>query len=171
MIPQRKMKITQAEKPRSEESKLSYRETPVSAAVISVLSLFCQWANWFVYEKVNYPWGFTFVTPLILCLMYHFVQLDSSAENNGSSESSGLTRRFVYLFAAIVPLLTGILITVVMLIFSPDISVFNPDKDYTGTFREVIAVYAGRFAVTSLYLTVFGIIDMPILKSADSRKK
>ncbi|MBR2284505.1 MAG: hypothetical protein IJ874_08845 [Ruminococcus sp.] len=154
-----------------EQSSLSYRETPASAAAVTLLSLFCQWLNWFAYEKLDYPWGFTLITPLILCIMYHFVQLDSVPERKPEDEKPHFTRRFVYIFAALLPFLVGVLITVLMLLSNPQISVFDPDEDYAGTIPEVIAIYAGRFTITSLYLMIFGIIDIPLLNMADNRKK
>ena len=145
---------------------LKFREGPLSGLLITVISLFCQWAVWFVYEKINYAWGFTLVTPLVLCMMYHFVQLDSGREGSFS-------RRFIFIFSAAVPLLTGVILTVIMLLAAHDISVFSPEAEYRGTVREIIATYAGRFVFTSLYLLIFGIIDALILKKhgQDSRRE
>lgn len=135
-----------------------------SALVITLLSLFCQWANWFVYEKLDYAWGFTLVTPLILCLMYHFIQQDSGRNGNFS-------RRFFFIFSVIVPLAFGVVLTVIMLISSPDISNFDPDAEYKGTVRETIATYAGRFIFTSLYLLVFAGIDRIIFSLRKRKEK
>lgn len=145
---------------------LSFRENPFTAAAVTAASLFCQWANWFVYEKINYAWGFTLVTPLVLCIMYHFVQLDGGREGSFS-------RRFFFVFSVAVPLLFGILLTGIMLLSAPEISVFSPEAEYRGTVREVIATYAGRFVFTSLYLLIFGIVDALILKKhgQDSRRE
>ena len=49
---------------KSEESFLIFRESTFTAIAVTLASLFCQWANWFVYEKINYAWGFT-------CDYYH----------------------------------------------------------------------------------------------------
>ncbi|WP_164169235.1 hypothetical protein [Ruminococcus flavefaciens] len=151
---------------KSEESFLSFRESPFTAMAVTLASLFCQWANWFVYEKINYAWGFTLVTPLVLCMMYHFVQLDSGREGSFS-------RRFFFIFSAAVPLLTGVILTVIMLLAAPEISVFSPEAEYRGTVREIIATYAGRFVFTSLYLLIFGGVDALIMKKhgQDSRRE
>lgn len=143
---------------------LSYGENPFSAIVITIISLFSQWANWFIYEKAGYSWGYTLVTPIVLCLMYHFVQLDSGKNNNFS-------RKFFFIFAVAVPLLFGILLTVLMILTNPDMSSFNPDAEYKGSVQEQIAIYAGRFIFTSLYLLIFALADIPILKYIDKKGK
>ena len=136
---------------------LKFREEPLSGLLITVISLFCQWAVWFVYEKINYAWGFTLVTPLVLCIMYHFVQLDGGREGSFS-------RRFFFIFSVLVPLLLGVILTGIMLLAAPEISVFSPDAEYRGTVREIIAIYAGRFVFTSLYLLIFAVFDALIRK-------
>ena len=148
----------------TEGSFLAFRESPFTASAVALTSIFCQWLNWFAYEKINYVWGITLVTPLILCAIYHFVQLDGDREGSFS-------RRFVFIFAAAVPLLIGIMLTVIMLLAAPEISVFSPEADYRGTVREIIATYAGRFMFTSLYLLIFAVIDAPILKINDRKRK
>ena len=141
----------------TERSFLKFCEGPLSGLLITVISLFCQWAVWFVYEKINYAWGFTLVTPLVLCIMYHFVQLDGGREGSFS-------RRFFFIFSVLVPLLLGVILTGIMLLAAPEISVFSPDAEYRGTVREIIAIYAGRFVFTSLYLLVFAAFDALIRK-------
>lgn len=142
---------------------LNYRGGVMSAAVVFVLSLFVQWLNWFAYDKLDYPWGITLVTPLILCVMYHFVAFDAGKNGNFS-------RRFLFLFAAVLPLVFGVLATVVMFLTNPDISTFNADADYKGSAAEIVSTYSGRFVITSLYLLIFGIIDIPLLKAFDRRE-
>ena len=150
----------------SDDSKsrfLHYKEGPLTGMVIAVLSLFSQWLNWYAFEKLGYSWIFTLFTPLILCIAYHLVALDAGRDGNFS-------RRFLALFAVVVPLVTGIVLTVIMLIASPDISNFDPETAYSGTVQERIATYSGRFVLTSAYLGVFALIDMPVLKWLDGRK-
>lgn len=147
-----------------ERSFLLYEERPLTAAAVTLMSFFCQWANWFCYEKLGYSWGFTLVTPLILCIMYHFVQLDAGVNGNFS-------RRFFFRFSVLVPLLIGILLTVIMLLSNPDISNFNPDTEFKGSVQETIATYAGRFVFTSVYMLIFALIDIPLLKIADGKRK
>ncbi len=143
---------------------MQFRQTWTSAFVITMLSLFSQWLNWFAFEKLGYDAVFTLVTPLILCLMYHLVQLDSGGNNDFS-------RKFVFIFSVAVPFLVGLIITLVLLLLDPGISTFNPEADYKGTAAEVISTYAGRFMLSSLYMAVFALIDIPILKYLDSKKE
>lgn len=149
---------------KTEGSFLTFRERPFTAAAVTLTSLFSQWLNWFAYEKIGYVWGITLVTPLILCIIYHFVQLDGGRKGSFS-------RRFVFIFGVAVPLLTGVVLTVIMLVAAPEISVFSPDADYEGTVREIIATYAGRFIFTSLYLMIFAVIDIPVLKITERKRK
>ena len=137
------------------ENRLKYGASPVSALVITILSLFCQWLNWFAFEKIDYPWQITLITPLLLCVMYHMVQLDAGSEGCFS-------RRFFYIFSAVVPLIIGILLSAAMFLADP--TIFDPDTPFHGSISESIASYSGRFIVTSLYLVVFGIIDKFLLR-------
>lgn len=143
---------------------MKYRQSFLSALVIFLLSIFTQWLNWFAYDKLEYSWGYTLITPLILCLMYHLVQLDAGKEDCFS-------RRFFFIFSVAVPFLSGLFLTLLILILNPGISTFNPDIDYTGTIPEVIATFSGRVMVTSLYLAVFALIDIPILRSLDRKRE
>lgn len=143
---------------------LSYKGSPASASVIVVLSFFAQWLNWALFEKAGYSWKITLLTPLMLCLMYHFVQLDAGEYRNFS-------RRFFFVFSALVPLVLSILISAAVYFSYPHISNFDPEADFKGTIPEMIATYTGRFIITSLYLTVFAVIDIPVLKYMDRKKK
>mgnify|MGYP007070312960 CR=1 FL=1 len=143
---------------------LNYPASLFSAVTVFILSLFSQWVNWFAYDKLGYEWGFTLITPLILCMMYHFVQLDAGKHGNFS-------RLFFFVFAVLVPLAFSIAVTVIMKLSNPDMSVFDPSADYTGTVRERIAVYAGRFIFTSAYLLVFSAVDAVILRYMDKNEK
>ena len=73
---------------KKQESRLKYRAAPLTGLVIFLLSLFCQWVNWFAFDKIGYSWYFALITPLILCLMYHFVQLDAGREGSFSRDFS-----------------------------------------------------------------------------------
>ncbi|MBR6394228.1 MAG: hypothetical protein IKS13_05350 [Ruminococcus sp.] len=152
---------------KSDDSKsrsLNYKASPFSALMITVLSLFMQWFIWYVYEKAGYSFGYNYITPLILCLMYHFVQLDSGKNGNFS-------RLFFFVFAVTVPLVLSIGLSAVMYLNYPDISPFDPDAGYTGSAKEVIATYAGRITITSVYLLIFSAIDVPILKASEHKRK
>ena len=148
----------------TETTALRFGQSPFSAAVITVSSLFCQFLNWFAFEKIGYPWWVALITPLALCAMYHFVQLDAGGK-------SGYSRIFVFIFSAAVPLLLGIFVTAAVYLGDPDISTFSADKEYTGTVRELISLYSGRIAVTSLYLCAFALVDIPVLKVCGKARK
>lgn len=143
---------------------MKYGQSFLTALVIFILSMFMQWLNWFAFDKIEYSWGYTLITPLILCLMYHLVQLDAGKDGCFS-------RKFFFTFSVAVPFLTGIFLTLLILILNPGISTFNPDIDYTGSIPEVIATFAGRVIITSLYLAIFALIDVFILKVLDGKRK
>ena len=143
---------------------LSYKASPFTALVITVMSLFMQWFIWFAYEKLDKEWYFNLVSPLVLCMMYHFVRLDAGKNGNFSG-------KFLFVFSIIVPLALGIAVTLLIYVMNPDISVFNMDKDYGGTAKEIVITYAGRFIYTSLYMLIFAVIDIPILKSTGRKGK
>ena len=101
--------MTTKMKNNTEAAQLRFTQSPLSAAVITVLSLFCQFLNWFAFEKIGYPWWTALITPLLLCAMYHFVQLDAGG-------NSGYSRIFVFIYSAAVPLLLGIFLTLAVLL-------------------------------------------------------
>ncbi|MBQ6180550.1 MAG: hypothetical protein IJK31_02555 [Ruminococcus sp.] len=146
----------------SAAQRLRYGQGPLTALIIAVCSIFMQWFLWFVYEKAGYSWGFNLVTPLIICMMYHCVQLDAGRQGNFS-------RRFCFFWGVIVPLAAGLAMTLFLFLRYPDMSPFSPEADYTGKPREVIAIYSGRIVMTSIYLLIFAVIDIPILKRTDNK--
>lgn len=151
----------------SDDSKshcLSYKASPFTALVITIMSLFMQWFIWFAYEKLDKEWYFNLAAPLLLCMMYHFVQLDAGKNGNFSG-------KFFFVFSIIVPLALGIAATLLIYVMNPDISVFNMDKDYEGTAKEIVITYAGRFIYTSLYMLIFAVIDIPVLRAIGRKGK
>ncbi len=143
---------------------MQFRQSIKTGIIIAVLSLFMQTMNWVLFEKLGYDAKFTLITPLVLCLMYHFVQLDASRDGN-------LSRGFFFLFSVAVPFAFGLILTIVMLLTNPRISTFSADVPYTGTAPEVISTYAGRYMFTSLYMAIFALIDIPVLKYCDKRRE
>lgn len=148
---------------KDEAAFLRFRQGPMSAVVISLMSLFAQWVNWFALDKLDYSPYIALFTPLILCLMYHFVQLDGG--------EGSYPRKFVYVFSAIIPLIFSVCVTLCIFLSAPDISTFNSRLEYSGTIKELISLYTSRFVISSLYIVIFGVIDIPILKAVDKRKK
>ncbi|MBQ8959698.1 MAG: hypothetical protein IJ071_00555 [Ruminococcus sp.] len=149
---------------KKQESRLKYRAAPLTALVITLLSLFCQWVNWLAFDKLGYSWQIALITPLILCLMYHFVQLDAGREGSFS-------RGFFFVFAVVVPLIFGLLVTGIMILADPELSLFDPSAEYKGSVQEAIATFSGRAVLTSLYLAVFALIDIPLLKLQEGRSQ
>ena len=149
---------------KSDRKSLRFEQNPFTAAVITVLSLFCQFLNWIAFEKLGYPWWVALITPLILCAMYHYVQLDAG-------KKGGFSRIFVFIFSAAVPLLLGIFLTLAIYFGSPGLSTFDPEAEYRGTVRELISLYSGRTAVTSLYLCVFALIDRAVMRACGKTGK
>ena len=143
---------------------LCYKASFVSAAAIFMMSMFSQWLNWYIYEKMEYGWGYMLLTPLILCFMYHFVQMDAGKHGNFS-------RRFFFLFSVALPLIFSTAVTVLLFIFSPELSIFDSYEEYSGNFIETIAIYAGRIMITSVYLLIFAVIDIPLLKKSEEKEK
>ena len=45
--------MTTKMKNNTEAAQLRFTQSPLSAAVITVLSLFCQFLNWFAFEKIG----------------------------------------------------------------------------------------------------------------------
>lgn len=142
---------------------MHYKQSRLTGTVIALLSLFCQCLNWLAFEKIGYDEKYTLITPLIICFMYHLVRLD--AGKNGS-----FSGKFLFIFSAAVPFAFGLVLTIVLLLLDPSISTFNPDADYKGTAPEIISTYAGRFMVTSLYLAIFALIDIPIQKYLERKR-
>ncbi len=146
----------------TEISRLKYKEGFFTAAVIVVLSFFCQWINWFAFEKLDYPWwAAVFITPAILCIMYHFVQLDAGQEGNFS-------RGFFFIFSVLVPLVLSAAVTIAVLM-NVDASYFDLNET-PASAGQVMATYTGRFTITSAYMLIFAAADAPVLRS-QSRKR
>lgn len=143
---------------------MKYKQNFFTGLSIYLLSCFAQWFNWFVFEKVDFDWKITLFTPLILCLMYHLVQVDAGKEDSFS-------RLYFFLFSVALPFLTGLIITVAIFLLNPDISNFNSETDYIGTVPEIICTYTGRLMFTSLYIAFFALIDIPVLKHFDKKGK
>lgn len=147
-----------------ERSSLNYKAGFMSALVIFISSIFMYVMIWIAYEKLDYSEIYNFITPLILCFMYHGVMLDT--DKNGS-----FSGKFFFIFSVIIPLLTSLALTGIMYAFYPDLSVFNNNTSYKAAPIETIAVYSGRIVYTSVYLLVFVLIDIPFIRKFKSERK
>lgn len=133
---------------------LTYPASCFSAAVIIVLSLFAHWVMWFAYLRSGMSKGAFLFMPLILCMMYHFVQLDAGRHGNFS-------REFFFICAVGVPcILCLVLFFITFDLDSADISM-----------RGTIAKYSARIMFSSAYLIVFALIDIPVLRHLDKKEK
>lgn len=143
---------------------LDFRGCFASAAVIYVMSIFSQWLNWYIYDKTEYGWGIAVISPLILCLIYHFIQLDAGKHNNFS-------RRFFFLFSVAIPLISFAAVIAAIALTSPEHRAFKLLDDSGSDMSGKIALWAGRIVFTSLYMLIFAVIDIPFLKKSDEKEK
>lgn len=133
---------------------LSYRAGFFTAIVIFALSMFAQWFNWYAFDKLAYEQIYVLFTPLILCMMYHFVQLDAGKHGNFS-------RQFFFSCAVGAPCIFSLILFFIT---------FDLDS-IDNSIRGTIAVYSARIMITSAYLLVFSVIDIPILRYLDKKEK
>ena len=78
---------------------------------------------------------------------------------------------FFFVFSAALPLAASAALALIMKRNYPELGIFGSDRGYTGSTEEKIALYAGRIVLTSAYLTVFAVIDVPLLRYADKKEK
>lgn len=131
-------------------------KTPVQrlkyGGLLLACSLFSQWFLWFLHGKLEFPMPTLAVLPLLLCAMYHLMQMESG-------EGKLFRRGFVFRWTVLLPLVLGIALAVYMWGNFPDLAVFEYGAPLTGAPREIIACYAARFILTSLYLLIFSGLD------------
>lgn len=148
---------------------LSIKSKAGSAAVMTAVSLFAQWAHWFIFEKIAFSSVYLWFTPLVLCLMYRFLMAD--CENKGRFSKSS-----IFIFTVIIPFAIVIIISIYMILKFPDLSTFSASKPESGTPSELISLYSGRLVLTSIYLIVYSVIDLLIIskiwgKMTNKKKK
>ncbi len=132
--------------------------------IIAACSLFAQGVHWFVFEKVAFESAMLWLTPLILCMLYHFVMADSG-------EGKPYSRKFVFLCAVVIPLLLSIIGTLLIWLNYPHLSLFREGVAPDGSLPEVLGLLCGRITLTSTYMAVFTLPDLLLLKYLDGRKQ
>lgn len=131
---------------------------------VVLCSLFLQLLHWLVYQWTSFSAGLLFLTPLLLCAVYHVYQSDTL-------ENRGLRRLHVFLGGVLIPLLLSGMVSLALFLHDPDMSLYHAFQEPEGNAAETAALYAGRIMLTSLYLLLFSGIDVLLLRLQDSRRE
>lgn len=131
---------------------------------VTAASLFLQILHWLIYQWTAFPVGMLFVTPLLLCAVYHVYQSDTL-------ENRGIRRLHVFLAGILLPFLLSAVVSAAMFLHNPDMSLYHPFVRPTGSAAETAALYAGRVMLTSLYLLVFSGLDCILLHLQDGYRR
>ena len=124
-----------------------------AAAALCTGSLFIQCIHWVIFEKAAFASSYLWFTPLVICLMYKLLTLDSKKEK-------GISKLFVFGFGVALPLVISLAVSIYMIVSYPDLSVFSDTVQESGTARETIALYSGRMVLTSVYLAIFAGLNL-----------
>ena len=127
-------------------------------------SLFLQLLHWLIYQWVSFPAGLLFLTPLLLCAVYHVYQSDTA-------ESRGLRRLEVFFSGVLIPFLLCALFSGILFLQNPDLYLYHANMLPTGGPTETIALYAGRMMLTSCYVLVFSGLDVLLLRLQDHYRR
>lgn len=138
----------------SEKKCLKFKIGFSSAIVIFILSIFCHILNWYLYDKYGSLLEVMVISPLIFCMMYHFVQLDAGKQGE-------FYREFFFMCAVGAPCILSLIMFFITLDFESEV----------GSLRYTISAYSARIMLTSVYLIIFALIDIPILRHIDKKKK
>ncbi len=140
------------------------KQSLIHGGIIAACSLFAQGIHWFLFEKIGFDSAMLWLTPLILCMLYHCVLLDAG-------EGKPYSRRFIFLCAVAIPLVLSIAGTVLIWLNYPHLSLFREGVVPDGSLPEAIGFLCGRITLTSTYLAVFTIPDLLALQLLDRRKQ
>ena len=130
---------------------------------MALISLFVHVLHWAVYELIAFSIWFAAVTPLVICLIYHLLQTDCQ-------ETFNISRKQIFIGTVAVPLLVAAVISVIVFVNNPSLGVYSSGGQLSGSFIEKIAIYSGRIVISALYLLLFSIIDIPLLRFQDQRR-
>ncbi len=130
---------------------------------MALSSLLLHVLHWAAYEITAFSVWFAAVTPLVLCLVYHLFRLDCE-------ESFHLSRKQVFLGTVLVPLIAAIVVSCLVFVNNPDLGLYANHGQFTGSFIEKVGLYSGRCIISGVYLLVFSIIDIPLLRLQDERR-
>ncbi|MBQ8514709.1 MAG: hypothetical protein IJ496_04870 [Ruminococcus sp.] len=137
------------------------RLRPILLMIFS--SLFLHILHWIIYETIAFSWLMSLITPLVLCLCYHGFQTDCE-------KTFGLSRKRVFIYAVLVPLLIALGVSVLVFMNNPHLGLYSRGGQLTGGAVEQIGLYAGRTAMSGIYVLIFSAIDIPILQWQDHRR-
>lgn len=126
-------------------------------------SLFLHILHWIIYEAIAFSWLMSLITPLVLCLCYHGFQTDCE-------KTFGLSRKRVFMGTVLIPLLIAIGVSVLVFVNNPHIGLYSKGGQLTGGAAEQIGLYAGRTAMSGIYVLIFSAIDIPVLQWQDHQR-
>lgn len=132
--------------------------------LVTLVSLFLQIIHWLIYSWTSFSAGLLFLTPLVLCALYHAYQADTT-------ENRGLSRLQVFLAGVVIPFVLSILVTIAMYVHNPDLTIFHPMAVQERNAAEYVMMFAGRLTITSFYLLVFAWIDIPLQHFQERHKE
>ena len=121
-------------------------------AMLAAGSLFLQTLLWAAYDYLQMQVWVLAGLPLLICMLYHAVQLDSG-------KGKLMSRRFVFAGSCIAPLLAGAALGLWMYWTYPGLEVFGGTGWGGGPVQETIAKYSARYLLTSGYLILFAGLD------------
>lgn len=133
-------------------------------AIMTACSLFAQGIHWYLYEKIQFESALLWVTPLILCALYHAVQQDSG-------KGKLYSRKFVFFCIVALPFIIGIIGSAAVFISHPELSLYHEGVVPDGSFPELLGLFFGRLLITSGYMGIFALPDLLLLQYIDGRKQ
>lgn len=131
--------------------------------LVTLGSLFLQLLHWLIYHWIAFPAGLLWITPLLLCAVYHAFQSDTE-------KNRGLKRGAVFLSAVCIPLVLSILVSLLSFLHNPNLPVFHPMMEQVPSVEGYIALFSGRITITSFYGLVFAGIDVFLLHWQENRQ-
>ncbi len=131
--------------------------------IITACSLFAQGVHWFLFEKIAFESALLWLTPLILCMLYHCVMADSG-------KGKQYSRKMVFFCAVLLPFLIAAGVSLFTWLNYPHLSLYKDGVLPDGSFPEQLGLMSGRILLTSLYMAVFTLPDLLVLRFLDERK-
>lgn len=132
--------------------------------LITLGSLFLQILHWLIYQWTAFPVQMLLLTPLLLCAAYHVCQSDTI-------ENRGISRRNVFFWGVLMPLFIAMLVSVICYVQSPSMALYHSSAEPIVGVVQMMALYAGRTVLTSMYLLIFAGLDGILLYLQDRRQE
>lgn len=133
-------------------------------ALLFAGSMICQWVLWFAYEKLEMQVYQFFALPLLLCILYHALQYDSGKDKP-------LSRGLVFRGTVLYPLVFSAAFVIILFVKFPMLAQFGGEGDDRYAAQELLAGYASKFLITSLYLLFFSALDAVYFLVRQNMKK